>query len=160
MNIHTWAARWNLPIECVRDLQLTLGIYTPPLPDDAPGVGKSEAWVQSVVRIEASRKGLHLFRNNVGALKDERGRMVRYGLANDTKQMNEALKSADLIGWRRVLIAPQHVGHIFAQFTSREIKEPGWQYTGKDREAAQLAWANMVNSHGGDAAFATGEGTL
>lgn len=159
-NLIEWAARWGLPIECVRDLQITLGTYTPALPADDPNEGKSEAWVQSAVRLEASRKGLYLFRNNVGALKDERGRLVRYGLANDSKQTNENLKSGDLIGWRPVLIQPHHVGHIIAQFLSREIKEAGWQYTGADREPAQLGWSNLVNAHGGDAAFATGEGTL
>lgn len=159
-NIHTWAARWNLSLECVRDLQITLGTYTPPLTDDTLGAGKSEAWVQSAVRLEASQKGLYLFRNNVGALKDTTGRLVRYGLGNDTKQMNDALKSADLVGWRPVVIQSHHVGHTLAQFTSREVKEPGWQYTGADREPAQLAWANLVNAHGGDAAFATGPGTL
>ena len=160
MNLHEWARKWGLSIECVRDLQTTLGTYTPTLPADAPGVGKSEAWVQSVVRLEASKKGLYLFRNNVGALQDKSGRLVRYGLANDSKEMNETLKSSDLIGWRPVEIQPHHVGHVIAQFVAREIKEPGWQYTGADREGAQLAWNNLVNRHGGDAAFATGPGTL
>lgn len=160
MNLHTWAARWNIPLECLRDLQTTLGTYTPTLDPASPAAGKSEAWVQSVVRLEASQKGVKLFRNNVGALKDERGRLVRYGLGNDTAAMNEVLKSADLVGFRSVVILPHHVGHRFAQFTSREVKAPGWQYTGADREAAQLAWANLVNANGGDAAFVTGEGSL
>lgn len=160
MNLHEWARKWGLSIECVRDLQTTLGTYTPTLPADAPGVGKSEAWVQSVVRLEASKKGLYLFRNNVGALQDKSGRLVRYGLANDSKEMNETIKSSDLIGWRPVEIQPHHVGHTIAQFVGREVKAPGWQFTGADREGAQLTWANLVNRHGGDAAFATGPGTL
>jgi len=159
-NLHTWATRWGVSLECLRDLQTTLGTYTPPLSEDAPEANKSEAWAQSAIRLEASRKGLYLFRNNVGALEDRSGRLVRYGLANDTKQMNETLKSGDLIGWRPVLIQPQHVGHTVAQFISREVKAPGWQYTGAARESAQLAWANLVNSRGGDAAFATGPGSL
>ena len=160
MNLHEWAARWNIPLECLRDLQTTLGTYTPPLDPAEPAAGKSEAWVQSVVRLEASRKGVKLFRNNVGALKDDRGRLVRYGLGNDTAAMNDVIKSADLIGWRPVLIEPWHVGHTIARFTSREIKAPGWQYTGTGREPAQLAWANLVNASGGDASFVTGEGSL
>lgn len=160
MNLHQWAARWGLSVECLRDLQTTLGTYTPPLDLAGPAAGKSEAWVQSVVRLEASQKGVKLFRNNVGALKDERGRLVRYGLGNDTPALNAALKSADLIGWRPVVISPQHVGHTFGQFVSREVKAPNWQYTGAGREPAQLAWANMVNAAGGDAAFVTGEGSL
>lgn len=159
-DIYAWANRWRIPVDCLRDLQTTLGTYTPPLSNDAPGHGKSEAWVQSVVRLEASQKGVHLFRNNVGALRDENGRQVRYGLANDSKAINEALKSSDLIGWRKFVIEPQHVGFMTARFTCRELKEPGWQYAGDDRERAQLAWINLVNSCGGDAAFATGVGTL
>lgn len=160
MNLHQWAARWGLSIECLRDLQTTLGIYTPPLDPAGPAVGKSEAWAQSMVRIEASQRGVKLFRNNVGALKDKGGRLVRYGLGNDSEAMNEVLKSADLVGFRAVVILPRHVGHTIAQFVSREVKAPGWQYTGADREPAQLAWANLINAHGGDASFVTGEGSL
>ncbi len=160
MNLHQWAARWGLSVECLRDLQATLGTYTPPLDPASPAAGKSEAWAQSMVRLEASRVGVTLWRNNVGALKDERGRLVRYGLANDSQALNEKIKSGDLIGWRSLIIEPHHVGHRFAQFVSREIKRPGWQYTGADREPAQAVWVNLVNAAGGDAAFATGEGSL
>lgn len=160
MNIHTWALRWGIPLEAVRDLQVTLGTYTPPLVAGAPEAGKSEAWAQSAVRLEASQKGIKLFRNNVGALKDSKGRLVRYGLGNDTPALNDVLKSADLVGIRPVVIQPHHVGHTLGQFVSREIKEPDWQYTGTGREPAQLAWANLVNAMGGDAAFATGTGSL
>lgn len=162
-NLHDWFNRnagRPLTLELFRDLQLTLGTYTLPLPPEAPGHGKSEAWAQSMVRLEASQKGVKLFRNNVGALQDKTGRLVRYGLANDSQQMNEVIKSHDLIGWRRRLIEPWMVGHVIAQFTAREVKAPGWQYTGEGREPAQLAFGNLVNADGGDAAFATGPGSL
>jgi len=144
-NLHDWARKWGLSVECLRDLQITLGTYTPPLAPDAPGVGKSEAWAQSALRIEASKKGIKLFRNNVGALADKTGRFVRYGLANDSAAQNATIKSGDLIG-----IRPDGI------FVSREMKSPGWQYTGTEREVAQLNWINLINSCGGDAAFATG----
>lgn len=159
-NLHEWARRWNVPLEIFRDLQMTLGTYTVPLPAEAPEAGKSEAWAQSAVRLEASEKGVKLFRNNVGVLEDKTGRPVRYGLGNDSPKMNEVIKSADLIGIRPVVILPHHVGHTFGQFVSREIKAPNWQYTGGGREPAQLAWANLINANGGDAAFATGPGSL
>lgn len=159
-NLHEWARRHRIPIEVFRDLQITLGLYTPPLDPASEAAGKSEAWVQSVVRLEASKKGVKLFRNNVGALKDEGGRLVRYGLGNDSAKLNQVLKSGDLIGIRPVLIEAHHIGQVFGQFVSREVKAPGWQYTGSGREPAQAAWANLINSCGGDAAFATGEGTL
>jgi hypothetical protein len=85
---------------------------------------------------------------------------VRYGLANDSKELNEAIKSADLIGWRPMRIEQRHVGQCVAVFVSRECKKVGWHYTGSDREPAQLAWAQLVTAAGGDAAFCTGVGTL
>jgi hypothetical protein len=159
-SLHDWFERNQgrpLTFEIFRDLQLTLGTYTPTLPAEAPGMGKTEAWAQSVVRIAASREGIKTFRNNVGVLQDKTGRPVRYGLANDSPKMNEVIKSGDLIGIKPVIIQPWHIGHTFGQFWSREVKAPGWQYTGQGREVAQLNWANLINSCGGDAAFTTGE---
>ena len=121
---------------------------------------QSEAAVQALVRLEASAMGIALWRNNVGVLKDERGVPVRYGLANDSSQVNANFKSADLIGIRPVFITPAHVGLVLGQFVSREVKAPGWRYTGTEREAAQLAWLELVRRYGGDAAFATGVGSL
>lgn len=121
----------------------------------------SEALVQSKVRLEAARTpGVTLFRNNVGAYRDDSGRVVRYGLANDSAQLNQALKSADLIGWRSVVITPDMVGRIVAIFLSRECKAEGWTPGASERERAQQAWADMINQAGGDARFCTGEGTL
>lgn len=162
-DLHEWFNRnagKPLTVEAFRDLQITLGTYTPPLPAEAPGAGKSEAWAQSVVRLEASEKGVKLFRNNVGVLEDKTGRPVRYGLGNDSAKMNEVIKSGDLIGLKSVIITPAMIGHRFGQFVSVECKSPGWQFTGTGREKAQLAWANLVNSMGGMACFATGPGVF
>lgn len=160
MNLHTWALKWHVSPEALRDLQMQLGTFTPPLAEDDPGVGKSEAWAQSAVRLEASQKGIYLFRNNSGALPDKSGRLVRFGLGNDSPQVNKILKSPDLVGWRAVKIATHHVGMVFGQTVLREMKEPGWQYTGDEHEKAQLAFINLGLSCGCDAAFATGVGTL
>ncbi len=157
--VYQWAARHRVSLQALQELQAIFGMHGGhTLP--AAVKGTSEAAVQAAVRLEAARKGVKLFRNNVGALLDERGVPVRYGLANESKQVNEVMKSADLIGWRPVAIGPQHVGQVIGQFVSREVKEVGWRYTGRDREPAQLAWAQLVTSAGGDAAFCTGEGTL
>lgn len=114
---------------------------------------KSEALVQSLVRIEAPARGYHLWRNNSGAFKDERGRLVRYGLANDGKQLNKVLKSADLIGWQRYTIRPEDVGRTVAIFASVECKPEDWTPPRSgaefERYEAQLAWANLVTSCGG-----------
>lgn len=156
MDLLRWSIRWGIPYAALHDLETQLGLHGG---HDAPG-DASEAAVQNLVRLEAARKGYKLFRNNVGALRDERGVPVRFGLANDTAKLNKVLKSGDLIGWRPRLITPADVGATLAQFVSREIKHPTWRYTGTEREVAQLAWATLVNAGGGDACFASGEGTL
>lgn len=160
MNLHEWALRWKLPGQAIYELQMLTGANTPPLPEKDRAHGKSEAFAQSQVMLEASQKGIRLWRNNVGALKDDNGRVVRYGLANDSESINKIIKSGDLIGWRTFIITQDHVGRKVAQFVSREVKAPGWQFTGQDREAAQKTWADMILADGGDAAFATGPGTL
>lgn len=154
-----WAARWGVPPQAMDELRAQVT----GLDDLSPRVqaGRSESAVQSLVRLEAARKGLHFWRNNVGAVHDrEAGTFIRYGLANDSAKVNEELKSADLIGIKPVLIGPEHLGHIIGQFCSREIKREGWRFTGTDREIAQANWAVLVRSLGGDAQFASGEGTL
>lgn len=157
--VYQWAARHGVSLQALKELEIIFGMagghFLPPTVK-----GTSEAAVQAAVRLEAARKGVRLFRNNVGALIDARGVPVRYGLANESKQVNDVCKSADLIGWRPVLICPQHVGQVIGQFVSRECKRPGWHYTGDAHEQAQLAWAQLVAAGGGDAAFCAGEGTL
>jgi hypothetical protein len=155
-----WAIRNRISAQALDELTLIFNplISTPTIP---AGVNpQSEAAVQALVRLEAAHKGLRLWRNNVGALLDSRGVPVRYGLANDTAQLNRTVKSGDLIGWRPLRITPEHVGSKIAQFVSRECKRPGWQYGGDDHQRAQLKWAELVNADGGDAKFCTGEGTL
>jgi len=121
---------------------------------------KSESGTLSDIRLEASQHGCRLWRNNVGATYTQSGQFMRYGLANDSAALNIAIKSADLIGIRPVLITQQHLGKTIGQFLSREVKHAGWRYTGTNRERAQLAWAELINSLGGDACFTTGRGTI
>lgn len=162
MMLGQWALKWGVPFAALADLHEHLGLNgAGSIPEDMRG--DSEAAAQAAVRVEASQKGLRMWRNNVGALEDSRGVPVRYGLANDNSKLNKVLKSADLIGIRPLHVLPNHVppaGLLIGQFVSREIKEPGWTYTGTEREQAQQRWALLVNSMGGDAKFATGAGTL
>lgn len=121
---------------------------------------QSEAAIQNLIRLEATQKGCRLWRNNVGAAYMHDGNFLRYGLANDSAKINAVLKSADLIGIRPVTITQEMVGSVIGQFLSREIKASNWRYRGTDAEKAQLAWAELIVSMGGDAAFATKEGTI
>ena len=116
--------------------------------------------VQSAVRLEASQKGVRMFRNNRGAFQDATGRWIRYGLANDSKQFGDKVKSSDLIGIRKVTITSDMTGCTIGQFVSREIKRGDWKYRGTAEERAQLAWLEFVLLMGGDAAFANSTGTL
>jgi len=74
--------------------------------------------------------------------------------------MNDFIKSADLIGIRPIKIRETMVGMVIGQFVSREIKHSGWKYRGTPHEIAQMRWIELITSQGGDACFATGEGTL
>ena len=157
MNFNQWAIKWGIPFAAVEDLRRELGIInTDPNPHD----GESEAAIQTRIRLEASRKGLRLWRNNVGATHTDEGGFIRYGLANDSKQMNKNVKSSDLIGLRPVLIQQQHVGQIIGQFVAREVKRGSWSYSASEEEIAQLNYLQLVISLGGDAEFANSEGTL
>lgn len=149
--LQEWAEAWKIPSAAVADLQCRLC----PLPEhQLPGM--SEAAVQGRVLLREAKTGTLLWRNNVGAFLDDRGIPVRYGLANTSKQMNERIKSADLIGCRPVLITPDMIGKTIGQFVSRECKSGDWQWSGTPRELAQLNWASLVCSAGGDACFIKG----
>ena len=78
---------------------------------------------------------MRLFRNNVGALKDQRGQLVTYGLCTG---------SSDLIGLRRVTVTPDMVGRQLAVFTALEVKRPRQAPT-----EAQGKFLGMVHGMGG-----------
>jgi len=157
MNLNQWAIKHNISPEAVEDLQRQFGLVNT---DPNPHGGESEAAIQTRIRIEASKIGARLWRNNVGATATIEGGFIRYGLANDSKQMNNETKSSDLIGLRPVVIQHYHVGQIIGQFVAREVKHGSWKYSGDEKEIAQLNFLQLVASMGGDAAFANSEGTL
>lgn len=119
----------------------------------------SEGGNQSRIREHYDALGARLWRLNTGALVDQTGRLVRFGLANDSRALNEQIKAGDLIGWYPRLITPEMVGDVVAQFLSVEVKKDGWTFprpTNKKEFAhcsAQLRWAKMVRAEGGEAGF-------
>lgn len=131
--------------------------FTPETPVELNG--KNEAYVQSTVRLAAPTAAMTLFRNNVGALKDERGVPLRFGLGNDTAQLNKVFKTGDLVGfqsgWFRdyETLEPVKV----AVFAMAECKKAGWRHCPTNQhEISQLRAINMVNTAGGIACFTTG----
>lgn len=86
-----------------------------------------------------------LMRNNNGvATREGDGRPVRYGLGNDSAQLQRVCKSSDYCG-----LAPR------GRFLAVEWKRRGWTYSGDDRERAQAAFLKRVNELGGIGTFAT-----
>jgi hypothetical protein len=155
MILRSWAAKWGIPFAAIQDLEQQIGINVREATVNAAEAG-SESRQQSLIRMEAPRYRMQLFRNNVGG----QGRL-RWGLANDSEKQNKLLKSADLIGWTTVTVTPDMIGQDVAIFTSIECKEEDWSF-GKDieREEAQLNWLELVVAGGGKAMFATRPGDL
>ena len=97
----------------------------------------SEQELQQRIRLELARGPVRLWRNNVGALRDERGRLVTYGLCKG---------SSDLIGLRQVVIGPEHLGQTLAVFSALEVKTT----RGRIREE-QEKFLQLVQQLGGRA---------
>ena len=105
-------------------------------------MANAETTLQQQIRLAVgTRPDARLFRNQCVALPDPRtGRLVTFGLARG---------SADLIGWRTVVVTPEMVGQRLAVFTSIEVKTA----TGRLRPEQQ-AWLGVVRSAGGVAGVA------
>ena len=100
----------------------------------------TEQQIQQHIRIACSTGDTRLFRNNTGTLKDQHGRPVQFGLCKG---------SADLIGWKRVMVTLDMVGQQVAVFLSIEVKTP----TGRIRPEQQQ-WLDAVQAAGGIAGVA------
>ena len=155
MKLTAWATRHHITPAALAELRLLLIGAPDPIVTPTSN-NQSEAAVQTEVRLEASRRGYRLWRNNVGAGMLENGSFVRFGLANDSAALNAVCKSSDLIGIRPVRIGMEHIGQVIGRFVAREIKHAGWRYSGTEREVAQLRFIEIITGMGGDAAFCTG----
>lgn len=114
---------------------------------------RSESEIQQLIQMEVARYGCILLRNNSGALKDNRGRLVRYGLGNVSSENNKRIKSSDLIGITPTVITPEMVGQLVGIFTATEVKAEGWKYKGTPREVAQKNFIEWIKAKGGIAGF-------
>ncbi len=98
----------------------------------------SEHEIQQRIRLACGRGAVRLWRNNTGALVDQQGRFVRFGLCKG---------SSDLIGLRSVVVTPEMVGQRIAQFVALEIKAPQGVVSPE-----QQAFLRLVQQLGGIAA--------
>jgi len=170
MTFLEWCAKHNVSRAALDELaQLSVA----PPSEMSQSEDKSEAYVQSRVKLEAASKGIYAWRNNVGAAalidKDKlceqcqyfaKERPIRWGLANDSPQRNARIKSGDLILGIPTLITPEMVGSRILKFGSRECKREDWHWRGTERELGQLAWATLINGAGGDAMIVKSVGSL
>ena len=101
----------------------------------------AEAAIQQQIRLALSRAGSVMHRNNIGAYRDETGRVIRYGVGQPG--------GSDLIGWTPVLITHEMVGSMLGVFTAIEVKAPRGRAT-----AAQLNFIRQVQLGGGLAGIA------
>jgi hypothetical protein len=102
----------------------------------APSVSEQE--IQQRIRLACGHGPVRLWRNNSGALVDQQGRLVRFGLCKG---------SSDLIGLRSVVVSPEMVGQRLAQFVALEIKTARGVVSPEQR-----AFLELVEQLGGMAA--------
>jgi hypothetical protein len=98
----------------------------------------SEHEIQQRIRLACGCGAVRLWRNNTGALVDQQGRFVRFGLCKG---------SSDLIGLRSLEITPELVGQRLAQFVALEVKTAQGVLSPKQR-----AFLRVVQQLGGVAA--------
>lgn len=124
----------------------------------------SESAIQNQTRLlMAQMFNSAMYRNNVGAGKivDNYGveRQIRWGLANDSAQLNKVIKSSDLIGITPMVIGPHHIGRTVGVFTALELKHEGWTFPNEtnkkeyERACAQQKFIDIVRNAGGFAGF-------
>lgn len=105
----------------------------------------NDSGVPQILRLHAARRGLALWRNNCGACQDRAGRVVRFGLGNESAELWETWKTGDLVG-----VGPRGL------FTMVECKPPGWRGPHTPHEMAQARAIETVAALGGLAGFCTG----
>lgn len=115
----------------------------------------TESEVQQLIQIEAAKHGIILMRNNCGAFKDATGRVVRYGLGNESKKKAEKIRSSDLIGIWPFKMDCGYGDFLQGRFVAIEVKASDWNPNKKldAHEQAQKNFIDFINSKGGIAGF-------
>ena len=115
--------------------------------------------MQDAAQLEIQELGGVLWRNNIGVDRSS-VRPVRYGLCNDSKQLNAVCKSSDLIGIVPVVVTADMVGKTLGVFVAVEAKKPGWTMGGDKHTVAQGNFIIEVIKKGGIGCFVNSVGGL
>lgn len=106
-----------------------------------------ETVIQNDIKVQLSKMGFIIFRNNVGGWKDPKtGRLIKYGLC---------VGSSDIIGLKPTLITQEHVGKILAIFSAFETKTEEGKLSPE-----QIQFLDMVKKNGGIACVSRSENSL
>lgn len=97
-------------------------------------MGARETEITNRVRLALANTS-RLFRNHVGMVRDENGRVHTFGLVKG---------SSDLIGWTAIEITPDMVGRKVAVFTACEVKSERGRVSKE-----QQNFIDQVNAQGG-----------
>lgn len=122
----------------------------------------SEEIIQQQTRLAFAPIG-PMFRNNVGACEDKTGRQIRYGLCNESSQLNKVIKSSDLIGITPIIAFLASTGRWerLGVFTALEVKASSWRFSEADERAvAQAKFHAIVRDAGGFAGFVSDPGQI
>lgn len=151
--INQWAQRWRVPPQALTELDILM--YSEVQQETMNVAAKSEEAVAQRIVLAGPSINQSLWRNNSGALYDNDGRLIRFGVANTSKRINDKFKSSDYIGITELTVLPNHVGMKLGVFTAIETKKEGWLAPQNEREQAQLNFLKKVNIMGGIGMFAT-----
>ena len=161
-----WTKRYPEAAAALLQIQRGTDTFVSKASESAEGAAQQRA------RVNAAKQGGILWRNNVGATKAVEHHTcpkcrfsfrvektpVRYGLCNDSQQLNKHFKSSDLIGIYPLTITHSMVGSIVGQFWAVEVKAPGTYINMNDqRIAAQANYGALVEQRCGKFQFSYGD---
>lgn len=111
------------------------------------------------VKLRASEWGCRLYKNNTGVAYDQGGRPVFFGLGNEGKKDDDAIRTPDHVGWLDVTITPEMVGKKIPVFMALDAKKLGFKekitYPKHTREYGQNKFFDIVKRFNGIAGFAS-----
>ena len=101
----------------------------------------TESDILRTIQLDLAHGPVRLLRNNVGALINQAGNLVRFGVGG--------AGGSDLLGWRTVTITPEMVGTTVAIFAAIEVKTERGKVTQE-----QSNFIERVQQYGGLAGVA------